>query len=190
MAVRPPTVAELDALDADACRVALAPLFEGAPHFLARLCDSRPFGDATRLFASARRIARTMPEPEQLELLDSHPRLGAPPGTVSAHSYIEQGYDREAAGAAARMEGERIGAQLERLNAAYESRFGFRYCIFVAGRSRAALPPELERALEAGRDTEIARGLEAVIDIAMDRYRRGAAPDWDRPAGRPTLSQP
>ncbi len=184
MTGRPPTVAELDALDPDACRAALAPLFEGAPRFLARLCDSRPFGDATRLFATARRIAREMPEPEKLELLDAHPRLGAPPGTVSAHSYIEQGYDREAAGAAARLEGERIAAQLERLNAAYELRFGFRYCVFVAGRSRAALLPELERALEAGRDAEIARGLEAVIDIAMDRYRRGTAHDRDRPAAR------
>ena len=185
MTGRPLTVRELDALDPAACRAALAPLFEGAPRFLARLCDSRPFGDATRLFASARRIAREMPEPEQIELLDAHPRLGAPPGSVSAHSYIEQGYDREAAGAAARREGERIAAQLERLNAAYESRFGFRYCVFVAGRSRAALLPELERALEASRDAEIARGLDAVVDIAMDRYRKGTAPGDDRPAARP-----
>lgn len=190
MTGRPPTVVELDALDPDACRAALAPLFEGAPRFLARLCDSRPFGGGAQLFANARRIAREMPEPEQVELLDAHPRLGAPPGTVSAHSYIEQGYDREAAGAAARLEWERIAAQLKRLNAAYESRFGFRYCVFVAGRSRAALLPELERALEAGRDAEIARGLEAVVDIAMDRYRTSRASDDDRAAGRPTPRRP
>ncbi len=190
MTGRPPTVPELDALDPDACRAALAPLFEGAPRFLARLCASRPFGDATRLFANARRIAREMPEPEQLELLDAHPRLGAPPGSVSAHSYIEQGYDREAAGAAARLEGARIAAQLERLNAAYESRFGFRYCVFVAGRARAELLPDLERALDAGRDAEMARGLEAVIDIAMDRYRAGTAPDADGESARTTPDQP
>jgi len=181
---RPPTVTELDALDPDACRTALAPLFEGAPRFLARLCDARPFGDAKRLFGTARRIARAMPEPEQLELLDAHPRLGAPSGTVSAHSYVEQGYDREAASALATLERERIATQLERLNAAYESRFGFRCCIFVAGRARTALLPELERALEAGRDAEIARGLDAVVDIAADRYRRGNAPDRDRFAAR------
>ncbi len=185
MTGRPPTVPELDALDRDGCRAALAPLFEGAPRFLARLCDARPFGDATRLFATAHRIAREMPEAEQIELLDAHPRLGAPPGSVSAHSYIEQGYDREAAGAAARLEGERIATQLERLNAAYESRFGFRCCVFVAGRDRAALLPELERALEASRDAEIARGLDAVIDIAMDRYRTGTAPGEDRRSARP-----
>ena len=36
-----------------------------------------------------------MPEAEQIELIDAHPRLGAPPATVSAASYREQGYDRD-----------------------------------------------------------------------------------------------
>ena len=42
---------DLDELDADACAAALAPLFEGAPRFLARLAADRPVrrrGDAVR----------------------------------------------------------------------------------------------------------------------------------------------
>ena len=35
-----------------------------------------------------------------------------------------------------------------RLNDAYEARFGFRYCVFVAGRPRAALLPGMEAALD------------------------------------------
>ena len=62
---------------------------------------ARPFGDAGDLFDRARAIAQAMPEAEQLELIDAHPRLGAPPGAVSALSFVEQGYDREAADAAA-----------------------------------------------------------------------------------------
>jgi len=170
-----PTVAELDALDAERCVAALAPLFEDAPCYLARLCATRPFGDAAGLFATARAIARAMPEPERLELIDSHPRLGAPPGSVSAHSFVEQGYDREAAGAAAERERARVAAELERLNAAYEARFGFRYCVFVAGRPRAALLAEFEAALGAGREAEIARALDAVVDIAADRYGKVTA---------------
>jgi 2-oxo-4-hydroxy-4-carboxy-5-ureidoimidazoline decarboxylase len=180
MAERAPTIRELDALDADACRAALAPLFEGAPRFLARLCAERPFGDAARLFARARVIARAMPEPEQLELIDAHPRLGAPREAVSLLSFVEQGYDRESAEAAATAAGrERAGvaAELERLNAAYEARFGFRYCVFVAGRSRAALLPDMEAALGAAREAEIARALGAVVDIATDRYRTFGPPD-------------
>jgi 2-oxo-4-hydroxy-4-carboxy-5-ureidoimidazoline decarboxylase len=171
----PPTVPELDALDAGRCVAALSPLFEDAPRFLDRLCASRPFGDAAGLFATARAIARAMPEREQLELIDSHPRLGAHPGSMSARSFAEQGYDREAAGAAAERERAQFAAGLERLNAAYEVRFGFRYCVFVAGRPRAALLAEFEAALGAGRDAEIARALDAVVDIAADRYGKVTA---------------
>ena len=119
-----------------------------------------------------------MPLDEKLELIDAHPRLGAPPADVSALSFVEQGYGRSgterapeaAAAEAAEAERTRIAAELDRLNAAYEARFGFRYCVFVAGRSRAALLPGMTAALEADRDAEISRALDAVIDIARDRY--------------------
>ena len=40
-------------------------------------------------------------DPDQRELLDAHPRIGADPSSVSALSFREQGYDREAADRAA-----------------------------------------------------------------------------------------
>jgi 2-oxo-4-hydroxy-4-carboxy-5-ureidoimidazoline decarboxylase len=174
---------------------AIAPLFEGAPRFLARLAAARPFGDAAALLAGARAIAHAMPEPEQLELIDAHPRLGAPPGSVSALSFREQGYDRAAADAAAETERARVAVELDTLNDAYESRFGFRYCVFVAGRPRAALLPGFRAALDAGRSDEIRRALDAVVDIAADRYTRlssrptaSAVPE--RPAQDPGGSRP
>ncbi len=112
-----------------------------------------------------------MPEPEQVELIDAHPPLGAPPGSVSALSFREQGYDNERAEAAADTERVRVATELARLNAAYERRFGFRYCVFVAGRPRAALLPEMAAALQGDREPELQRALDAVIDIAADRYR-------------------
>jgi len=115
-----------------------------------------------------------MPEPLQLELVDAHPRLGAPPESVSAMSFREQGYDREAAANLAdeaARERARVAAELDRLNHDYEARFGFRYCVFVAGRSRAELLPEFEAALTRERDSELHRALDAVIDIAQDRSR-------------------
>jgi 2-oxo-4-hydroxy-4-carboxy--5-ureidoimidazoline (OHCU) decarboxylase len=141
----------------------LAALFEGAPRFLARLEAARPFADDKELFARARAIAHAMPEAEQVELIDAHPRLGAPPGSVSAMSYREQGYDR---GTGTPVD---IATELERLNDAYEGRHGFRYCVFVAGRPREALLPGLTAALDADREAEIHRALDAVVDIAIDR---------------------
>jgi len=84
----------LDAPTAEDFAAAMAPLFEGAPRFTARLAAARPFETAEALFGRARSIAHAMPEDEQLELIDAHPRLGAPAATVSAMSFVEQGYDR------------------------------------------------------------------------------------------------
>jgi 2-oxo-4-hydroxy-4-carboxy--5-ureidoimidazoline (OHCU) decarboxylase len=144
-------------------RPTLEALFEGAPRFLDRLEAAGPFGDDEALFVAARSIAHAMPEDEQVELVDAHPRLGAPPGSVSAASYAEQGYDR------VRGPSPDVAAELERLNDAYEARHGFRYCVFVAGRSREALLPGLAGALEADRTSELHRALDAVVDIAIDR---------------------
>jgi 2-oxo-4-hydroxy-4-carboxy--5-ureidoimidazoline (OHCU) decarboxylase len=180
-------------------RATLETLFEGAPRFLDRLEAAGPFATAADLFTAARTIAQQMPEPEQLELIDAHPRLGAPPGTVSAMSYVEQGYDRVAATGEAGVSATGatpdgagattaatvdvthaatpidVAAELERLNDAYEARFGFRYCVFVAGRPRDALLPGFAAAVQADRDSERRRALDAVVDIAIDRYRTVAA---------------
>ena len=167
-----PSIEALDALPAADFAAAVAPLFEGAPRFLARLAAARPFGSDARLLERAREIARAMPADEQVELIDAHPRLGAPPGSVSALSFVEQGYDSEAADRAAEAERERVATELARLNAAYEDRFGFRYCVFVAGRPRAGLLAGMARALAVDRDAEIRRALDDVVAIATDRLAR------------------
>jgi len=127
------------------------------------------------MFDAARAIAHAMPMDEQIELIDAHPRLGAPPAAVSALSYAEQGYGAETApaetAATVAEAGRRdVAAELDRLNAAYEERFGFRYCVFVAGRSREALLPEMAAAIDADRTSELHRALDAVVDIAIDRH--------------------
>ena len=158
-------------------------MFEGAPAFLGRLADARPFGAWPALFEHAREIAHAMPEPDQVELVDAHPRLGAPPALVSKLSFGEQGYDRDVAAtlaADAARERDRLVTELERLNHAYESLFGFRYCVFVAGRSRSELLPEMTAALARERDSELHRALDAVVDIAIDRHRRLAEEEGAR----------
>ena len=163
-------IAAIDGTTPAEAEAALAPLFEGAPAFLGRVVAARPFGSWAHLFEQARAVAHAMPEREQVELIDAHPRLGAAPASVSAMSYREQGYDREPPRPA-----QEVAAELARLNDAYEARFGFRYCIFVAGRPREALLPEMAAALSADRATELHRALDAVVDIAQDRQRSRAS---------------
>jgi 2-oxo-4-hydroxy-4-carboxy-5-ureidoimidazoline decarboxylase len=174
-------VAALDALPEAAFVAAAAPWFEGAPSFLKRLAAGRPFRDEAALFARAGEIAEAMPEREQLELINAHPRLGAPPASVSASSFREQGYDRETSAAT---------ADLARLNAAYEARFGFRFCVFVAGRSRPELVPVLEAALSADRDAEIRRAIRDVVAIARDRFHHAKPGGRGAPAAAATGGAP
>ena len=147
-------------------RATLEILFEGAPRFLDRVERAGPFPSDEVLFHVARDIAHAVPEDEQIELIDAHPRLGAPPASVSEMSYREQGYDR---GAATSSEVD-VAQELDRLNDAYETRHGFRYCVFVAGRPREALLPDMAAAIEADRTAELHRALDAVVDIAIDRH--------------------
>ena len=156
----------------------LAPLFEGAPRFLARLAQARPFDRMTSLFRAARRISRDMDARDQVELLNAHPRIGADPTAVSPLSYREQGYDR-----APNQADAEIARRLHELNEAYEARFGFRFVVFVAGRPCGAIVSMIEDALTADRDEELRRGLDDVVSIGEDRLRKLR----ERPGQRPTI---
>lgn len=164
-------VQELNEVDAATFGEAMGPLFEGAPDFIARLAEARPFENEADLFAAARVTAREMPEAAQIELLDAHPRIGADPAAVSDLSRAEQGGD-----AAAHDDQAWVGDELRALNEAYESHFGFRFVVFVAGRPRVEIIPILERALHADRDEELRRGLDDVVFIAADRMERLRGP--------------
>lgn len=166
-----PSMARHDAAPRGAFLDAVSPLFVRAPAFLGRLADSRPFGRWRALFPEALAIALAAPHDVQLELLDAHPRIGAPPAGVSDLSFREQGYDREGL--------EAIDA-LGPLNDAYEQRHGFRYVVFVGGRPRSAIVPPLAAALGADTDDERVRGLRDVVVIAEARAAAQGIEEDDR----------
>ena len=162
------SIDDLNELSADAFADEVAPLFEGARGFLERLAAARPFESDHAFLAAAREVARTMPEADQVELLNAHPPLGGDPGAVSEASFEEQGYgtpdeddDRQP-----------VLEELAMLNEVYEGRFGFRYVVFVAGRPLSAMGPLIEAAMRNDRNAELGRGLDDVIDIAADRLGR------------------
>jgi 2-oxo-4-hydroxy-4-carboxy-5-ureidoimidazoline decarboxylase len=136
---------------------AIAQLFEPAPAFAARLAARRPFDSDDHLLAEAAVVAHGMSPPDQIELITAHPRL-ASGSELSTASRREQG--------SADPEADR---ELADLQAAYESRFGFRYLVFVAGRTRRALIPDLQRSLSASRESEMLRAIDDTLAIAGDR---------------------
>jgi 2-oxo-4-hydroxy-4-carboxy--5-ureidoimidazoline (OHCU) decarboxylase/GNAT superfamily N-acetyltransferase len=190
-----PSVEDLDVLPAAAFVTEMAPLLEGARSLLERLASERPFGTDEALLAAAFEAAHGLPEKDQIELVDSHPRIGADPDTVSDMSYAEQGYEAEAingtseggdedeallsdaelaeeAAAQRASDTARAYEELRMLNEVYEARFGFRYVVFVAGRPKTEIVPLLEHALRNDREVELRRAVDDAIYIAGDRLRK------------------
>jgi OHCU decarboxylase len=152
-----PAVKELNEVSVPAFIEAVAMLFEPAPRFGAWLAAARPFANDDDLLKAAARVAHQLAEPDQLELINAHPRLGAR-DRLSDASRREQG-------SAADL----VDQELSELNAAYEARFGFRYLVYVSGRPREALLPEFRAALERERADELRRALDDTLAIAANR---------------------
>jgi 2-oxo-4-hydroxy-4-carboxy--5-ureidoimidazoline (OHCU) decarboxylase len=125
----------------------LAGLFSGRTRLVERLAEREdPLSVADEVIAD-------LSEAEQAEALAAHPRIGEP-------SDEQRGAEPA------------VLAELAQLNRAYEERFGFRFVVFVAGRSRAELLPVLRHRLTRTRAEELETGLNELVAIAQDRWRR------------------
>jgi 2-oxo-4-hydroxy-4-carboxy--5-ureidoimidazoline (OHCU) decarboxylase len=102
----------------------------------------------------AREVIAELPEEDKAAALAAHPRIG--------ESSPEQ-----------RGEDPAVLAELAYLNQVYEEKFGFRFVVFVNRRSRAELLPVLQERLARTREEELETGLEELVRIAEDRWRRG-----------------
>jgi 2-oxo-4-hydroxy-4-carboxy--5-ureidoimidazoline (OHCU) decarboxylase len=133
----------------------LAGLFEGRTRFVEGLSEREdPLGKATE-------VARELNDEEKIEVLNAHPPIG---GTkLSSRSASEQGADADP----------QVLDELERLNRAYEERFGFRFVVFVNRRPKSAIVPILRERLERTREQELDTALDELVAIAIDRWRRG-----------------
>jgi len=154
-----PTAGDLNDVSVGEFSAAMALLFEPAPRFAAWLAAARPFRSDDELMAAAARIAKSMSRVDQIELVNAHPQLGAR-DRLSPASEREQG-----------DEDDPVDRELAKLNATYERRFGFRYLVYVNGRSRSELLPGFRAALGRPPDAELQRALEDTLAIAADRLR-------------------
>jgi 2-oxo-4-hydroxy-4-carboxy--5-ureidoimidazoline (OHCU) decarboxylase len=132
----------------------LAELFGGRTRFVERLAET----DAP--LARARDLLRSLPEEEQVEALNAHPRIG----------------ERNLHGAAAREQGTEddpaVLTELAYLNEVYEEKFGFRFLVFVNRRPKAAIVPVLQERLARTRDEELDTAASELVAIAEDRWRQ------------------
>ena len=127
----------------------LAELFSGRTRLVERLAGCK------NPLAVAREVVAEASEDEKAEALAAHPRIGE-------RSPEQHGEDPC------------VLAELAALNAAYEQRFGFRFVVFVNGRSRAELLPVLRERMQRTRSEELATGCDDLVSIALDRWQKAA----------------
>jgi 2-oxo-4-hydroxy-4-carboxy--5-ureidoimidazoline (OHCU) decarboxylase len=122
----------------------LAELFGGRTQLVERLARiENPLGRAEAEIAS-------LPERAKVEALAVHPRIGE-------RSAEQHGDEPE------------VLDELERLNRAYEEKFGFRFVVFVNRRPRSAILPVFRERLARTREEELETGLRELVAIARDR---------------------
>jgi 2-oxo-4-hydroxy-4-carboxy--5-ureidoimidazoline (OHCU) decarboxylase len=126
----------------------LAALFSGRTRLVERLAQ------VADPLAVGAEVARAAPEEERVEALAAHPRIGQT-------SSEQHGHEPE------------VLAELAELNRAYEERFGFRFVVFVNRRPRSAIVPVLRERLGRAREEELETGVDELVAIARDRWRRG-----------------
>src|ERR1700687_1689008 len=140
----------------DAITGRLAAVFGRAPGLATALRHAED--DTPRaIIAKARGALERMTEDDRIAVLDAHPRIGADAASLSLHSRREQG---------ASVEGPTL-SQLAELNDAYEKKFGFRFVVFVAGRSKEQVVPVLRARLANTREAELTTGLEEVLAVSL-----------------------
>ena len=130
---------------------------EGTTPLAQKLRTRGPYRSAAELIAQMRAALPALTEEEKVETLNAHPRIGEDPRRLSARSLQEQGADTL--------------PELERLNAEYERRFGFRFVVFVNRRPKSQIVEVFRRRLGRSRAEEMEEGLQAIVDIAEDRLR-------------------
>jgi OHCU decarboxylase len=163
-------IEELNRLPLDGFAEALRPLFEAAGPLGERLAAVRPFASYAELLERADALVETLSPDEQVVVVNAHPRIGEAAAVVrqtSALSYREQGYDAETGLAPEELE--RVYAELAHLNADYESKYGFRFVVFVNGRPKAAILEVLRERIGQPREQELRTALNEMLAIARDR---------------------
>ena len=134
----------------------LAELFEGRTALVERLARRED------PLTAADEVVGELSTEELQEALDAHPAIGVRRTALSARSAAEQGDDADP----------EVLTELERLNAAYEERNGFRFVTFVNRRPKAQVLEELCERLERPREEELRRAARELVAIARDRWQR------------------
>jgi OHCU decarboxylase len=172
------TLRAVNALDREAFVAALGGLFEGPAWIVAEAWQARPFADLTALHRALCAVLDAAPEERKLALLRAHPDLvgrAARAGALGAASTAEQ-----AAAGLDRLTPDEV-ATFDRLNRAYQERYGFPFVICARENQKESILAGFASRMGHTRAEEVAIALGEVAKICRLRLL-----DTVREDGEPT----
>jgi 2-oxo-4-hydroxy-4-carboxy-5-ureidoimidazoline decarboxylase len=169
------TIAEINSLGRTEFIGRLGAIYEKSPWVAERAWNARPFANAAALENTLAEVVREASHAQQLELLRQHPRLGTRLA-LSGYSHSEQ------AGAGLLDVGAAERAELERLNTAYESKFGFPFILAVRNANSRSILDSCRTRINHDEKSEFDESLRQVFKIA--RFRLSDLMDNGRSAAR------
>jgi 2-oxo-4-hydroxy-4-carboxy-5-ureidoimidazoline decarboxylase len=156
------TIAEVNSLGRTEFIGRFGSVYEKSPWVAEGAWNARPFADAAAIENALADVVRHASQAQQLELLRQHPRLG----TRLALS----GYSRsEQAGAGLLDAGAAERAELERLNSAYEGKFGFPFILAVRNANTRSILDSCRTRINHDEKSEFDESLRQVFKIAHFR---------------------
>lgn len=171
------TLESLNVMPLDAFVAALGDIFEHSPWVAQRAALQRPFATVADLHNAMCTVTTVASEQEKLTLLRAHPELGgkvARAGAMAEASRQEQG-----ALGLDKLSAEEF-ARFEKLNAAYQTRFGVPFIVCVRRHTRDSILDRFAKRLVNTRAQEIEQALAEIGNIArlriVDRVEGPGAP--------------
>jgi OHCU decarboxylase len=142
----------------------------GSRQWAAQLADARPFEDLDALISRAGSIWRGLTPVDWLEAFSHHPRIGGKKAQQS-QTEQEQKWSEQEQSAAATTKAELL-EELERLNRAYEDRFGYIFIVCATGKSTDEMIGLLRARTGNDPETELRIAAEEQQKITEIRLRK------------------
>ncbi len=166
MAGRAVTLAEINDGGAGQFVDVLGDVFENSPWLVERAAAALPYESREALVAKLLNVMTTAAQDEQLALIRAHPDLA---GKAARSGELTDSSTREQAGAGLDQLSDAEFDQFNKLNAAYQARFGFPFIIAVRDHDKASILAAFEARLTNEPVREISEAMRNIARIVSLR---------------------
>jgi 2-oxo-4-hydroxy-4-carboxy-5-ureidoimidazoline decarboxylase len=157
------TLDSLNRADPDAFVAALGGIFEHSPWVAEQVVAHRPFASIEALHAAMCAAVAAAGHERQMALIRAHPQLA---GKAAIRGELTESSTNEQRGAGLDQCSPEQFAEITRLNADYDARFGFPFILAVKGHTRDSIIANMRARIGHDRDAEIAEALKQIERIA------------------------